>query len=477
MGKEVRPDLVAHPWRTVVQEASGETARLPAGARLLDVFDQHGRTLLILGAAGAGKTTTLLELARDAIAQARDDPLQPVPVVFTLASWGYRWQEQDLAAWLVEELKTKYRVPERVGQQWLADDALLLLLDGLDEVASARRGACVEAINRFGAAHGLAGLVVCSRTREYEALGRGLALGAAVLLQPLSAEQVDTHLAQLGPAVEHVRAAVQQDAALRELAKTPLFLSVMLLAYLDAPVSSGPAGATAAEQRRHLFATYVQRMFTRRTAAQRYRREDTLRRLAWLAWALLRHGETLFDPSLLGRRAPGSTPGLAPDWLPSHRARRWYAITLAPARWLSAGLLFGLGLTLPQHVYNGLGGLTHRPMVALLEALPDGLPIWLYVAVATGLFVPFVALPAALAFGVPALLAVGCVALVPHAFLRIFLWRHGLAPLKYVRFLDYCVERIFLQRVGGGYIFVHRLLMEYFASLYQEREDKAADTK
>jgi hypothetical protein len=41
-------------------------------------------------------------------------------------------------------------------------------------------------------------------------------------------------------------------------------------------------------------------------------------------------------------------------------------------------------------------------------------------------------------------------------------------PLDYVRFLDHCVKRVFLQRVGGGYIFVHRLLMEYFASSYEQ---------
>lgn len=33
--------------------------------------------------------------------------------------------------------------------------------------------------------------------------------------------------------------------------------------------------------------------------------------------------------------------------------------------------------------------------------------------------------------------------------------------------VHYTTERIFLRKVGGGYIFVHRLLMEYFASLYQ----------
>jgi hypothetical protein len=29
--------------------------------------------------------------------------------------------------------------------------------------------------------------------------------------------------------------------------------------------------------------------------------------------------------------------------------------------------------------------------------------------------------------------------------------------------------RIFLRRVGGGYIFVHRLLMEHFAKMYVEK--------
>ncbi|MCK4811544.1 MAG: hypothetical protein KAS74_04670 [Methanosarcinales archaeon] len=50
------------------------------------------------------------------------------------------------------------------------------------------------------------------------------------------------------------------------------------------------------------------------------------------------------------------------------------------------------------------------------------------------------------------------------------LWRNGFAPLNYVRFLDYAAGCIFLRKVGGGYIFVHRLLLEYFASLEPEEE-------
>ncbi len=52
-----------------------------------------------------------------------------------------------------------------------------------------------------------------------------------------------------------------------------------------------------------------------------------------------------------------------------------------------------------------------------------------------------------------------------HFILRWVLWRAGSMPWNYVRFLAYAAERILLRKVGGGYIFVHRLLLEYFASL------------
>jgi hypothetical protein len=42
-------------------------------------------------------------------------------------------------------------------------------------------------------------------------------------------------------------------------------------------------------------------------------------------------------------------------------------------------------------------------------------------------------------------------------------------PWNYSRFLDYAVDRIFLQKVGGGYIFIHRLLMEHFAAMSVEK--------
>jgi len=49
--------------------------------------------------------------------------------------------------------------------------------------------------------------------------------------------------------------------------------------------------------------------------------------------------------------------------------------------------------------------------------------------------------------------------------LRFLLWRARSIPWNLPQFLDYAAERILLRQVGGGYIFVHRLLLEYFASL------------
>jgi hypothetical protein len=54
---------------------------------------------------------------------------------------------------------------------------------------------------------------------------------------------------------------------------------------------------------------------------------------------------------------------------------------------------------------------------------------------------------------------------IRHFVIRLFMRISRLAPLNYARFLDYAAERLFLYKVGSGYIFVHRFLMEYFASL------------
>jgi hypothetical protein len=72
--------------------------------------------------------------------------------------------------------------------------------------------------------------------------------------------------------------------------------------------------------------------------------------------------------------------------------------------------------------------------------------------------------------------------LVKHFLIRWLLWANGDIPWNYSQFLDYAAGRVLLRKVGGGYIFMHRLLQAYFANLApagpaQPPSDQAADPK
>lgn len=55
--------------------------------------------------------------------------------------------------------------------------------------------------------------------------------------------------------------------------------------------------------------------------------------------------------------------------------------------------------------------------------------------------------------------------LIKHFILRIILWKNNSISWNYAKFLDYATEILFMQKVGGGYIFIHRMLMEHFANM------------
>jgi hypothetical protein len=57
----------------------------------------------------------------------------------------------------------------------------------------------------------------------------------------------------------------------------------------------------------------------------------------------------------------------------------------------------------------------------------------------------------------------GGLACVQHSLVRYLLFRSGVVPWNYAHFLDHAADRILLRKVGGGYIFIHRLLLEHFA--------------
>jgi DNA polymerase III delta prime subunit len=55
--------------------------------------------------------------------------------------------------------------------------------------------------------------------------------------------------------------------------------------------------------------------------------------------------------------------------------------------------------------------------------------------------------------------------ILQHISLRIVLALNGYAPYRYDKLLDYCAERLLLQRIGGRYRFMHKLLQEHFAKM------------
>ncbi|MGH7957900.1 MAG: NACHT domain-containing protein, partial [Opitutaceae bacterium] len=222
-----------------------------------------------------------------------------------------------LAGWIETELKNRYFVPPRRSREWIKGSRLILLLDGLDEVAAESQSACVEAINLFLENTGAPGIAVCSRLAEYLALPARLRFTGAVCLQPLTPQQIDEFLERGGTQLAAVREAVKTDGLLQELARSPLLLNIISLAYGGAAIETiaGSGGGTVERRRRHLFDHYVQRMFLRvPNAPAAYPEPATRTWLNWLAARMREHSLTLF-----------SLDQLQPGWLPSSRERWRYA--------------------------------------------------------------------------------------------------------------------------------------------------------
>jgi hypothetical protein len=304
LGLQTRPDVL-HIAMRVTRGPDRQPEPIPEGKPVLEVFEEAGSSLLILGAPGAGKTTLLLQLANALIDRAGRDPVQPIPVVVNLESWPTRRQALD--QWLADELLESYGVPKSTANSWMADGELVLLLDGLDEVAEHYRPACAAAINGYRRDHGLNGLVVCSRTKELQQLAVELELDAAVELQPPTNTQVNAfldHLENTGTPLTEVRAAIATDESLRELLSSPLMLNVIALAYHGREPTALVHYDTYVNRRAVLWEAYVKRMFEQRPLPRRchYTPEQAVAWLGWLAHALEVFNENEFRLDRLTKR-------------------------------------------------------------------------------------------------------------------------------------------------------------------------------
>ena len=279
---EGRPDAVIHPCDLARRRAGSADIRIARDTSILEIYRQEQGELLLLGEPGAGKTTLLLEIAESLLQEAQNNEESPIPVVFELSSW--RETHTRLDEWMVERLWHDYTIPDSIAKQWVETGALLLLLDGLDEVAASRRAACVEAINQYRQKHQrvLSPMVICCRAQEYDEIP-DLRLNLAIVIQPLTRPQVDDYLKQGGRALSGLKAVLKDEPELYdELFQTPLMLNVAVLTYENQSAAALRRDVSLPERRRQLWNAYIERMFERKQEEQpRYSQAQAI---AWLEW-------------------------------------------------------------------------------------------------------------------------------------------------------------------------------------------------
>jgi hypothetical protein len=569
LNMSIRPNAVAGAQAPGWQQGDEFDTSLPLGTKIYQVYDEAGGALLIMGSPGAGKTTTLLQLVTNLVQRAELDESQAVPVVLSLATWQ---GDKPLSDWMVDELANQYEVPRKLGREWVGNGRLLPLLDGLDEVEQDLRLDCAQAINQFRSQHSLIPLVVTSRSQDYKALDLRLKLSQAVVLQPLSMEQIDLYLASVGKRLAGLRAALQTDGTLRELAQSPLMLSIMTLAYYRMPADIAISLGGGELSRKLLFDVYVERMTRYRGGDKEYAPDDAVRWLAWLAWQMAARNKTMLflegiQPNWLPREQQrlfadrlrltvtlwlllaglaagligllvsgwqtllaalgfGVLAGLGPALLGRFLLRQrvnWYQIETTetldwswPHAWFGsgAGAFVGALIGLPFSFVGGNKWPQGLPWMLLLagflglsQVLENALVRndvklrttpgqgiarsrqngWLVGGIGGGvtavflllttylctLWLDFPFLPAlgwiiggAIYLGLIGGFIYGGLAVLQHKRLIAALQSQDVMPLDYVHFLDYAAERNLLRKVGGGYMFVHALLLDYFAAYH-----------
>jgi hypothetical protein len=173
---------------------------------------------------------------------------------------------------------------------------------------------------------------------------------------------------------------------------------------------------------------------------------------------------------------------IAADGLGSHYAALWgfaFALMYAVIGWLFLGLL----CLVP-------GGLVQReidrktqPNRGIIRSLQNSVIYAAIYMLVFGLFTGIIIFSLYATIGIPGngpksvagiTLGAGILGgllhggstVIKHFVVRLLLALEGVAPLRYVRFLDFACDRILLNRFGNGFVFYHDLLRTHFASLW-----------
>jgi len=424
LAQETPPLKMRRIWDIEAKVGNRPSFRLSPECGIIPVFDRIGGKLLILGGTGAGKTTTLIGLTKVLVKRALRDQGEPIPILLNLASWTD--SEQSIDSWMIDQLNIKYDIPTDLAKDWLEKLQILPLLDGLDEVKKNHHNSCILKLNEFLSSqicplH----LVVCSSVEAYHNCEAVLQLNGAILLRPLTKKQIRTYL--MNARSRELWNNIEKDENLLKLAKKPLLLSMMTLAYEEILISSWKRLGTLEEQRQYLFNAYI------RTQIAPHRKPSTSRKnweeqnlekvrqgLEWLAKRLEEENQSEF-----------SIQEISPSWLQDSQQENQYKI----------GVKFVSGL-----IWWGIIAL-----IALGVILTS---IWLvFGGIILGCIWAFIYRKLAINNW------------IERFILRGLLSYKGYLPWKTKQFLNVATKRLLLQKVGDRYRFIHRLLQHHFSQL------------
>jgi DNA polymerase III delta prime subunit len=460
--------------------------KLPKDTTIINVFDlpDISGKLLILGAPGSGKTTSLLNLAEQLIKRAEQNADHPIPVLFNLSSW--QDEKQSIIQWLLSEIQEQYPTIEKdIVQKWIECRQILPLLDGLDELPFERQEKCVLAINQLMMSkekplH----LIVCSRKEEYEAYNSKLILNGSVCLNPFDEKQIEEYLNSINHC--NLLETIKQSPEIFDLVKSPLMLSIVTLSIDELSIDKWQNIKETEKRLNYLVYAFIRRMLRRKIKTRWYKNKETIysfyNTLSWLTWMskeLLRENKTEFiiekiQPQCLNHKFQIIIYHLGCTLL--------FILIFSLISFLIgglqfgiiSGLIFGIGfglnprfnekIDLPKtdiHIF-----LNQQLLNYFLESLYMGLK-WGIVGLATGLIFgfPFTGFFICLLMG---WLTRGGIAYIQYLVLRIVLLLSNATPYNYYKFLNYATEKMLLQRIGRRYKFIHNFVRDSFAKMDNE---------